>query len=443
LISRNIWHSRAGRALRAVGIDEHAAESVGLNAASLKLRVFVLGSVMAGIAGVLSAYYLRFVAPNSWDVGLTINLVTYLVVGGLLSPYGGAVGAAIIGSVLYYVSQHVGASAEGGGSSWDVVLSGVLLIFFLLVFRNGLASLPQAVLDRIAARRRPDSVAADETAEPDAALALTTPVARVAPADPLKSDTPVVVVEGLTKRFGGFTAVDDLSFSLRPGNVTALIGPNGAGKSTVINMLSGSLLPSDGAVGIMGRPLAGLEPRQVARLGLARTFQTPRLFEGMTLLETVMLARDPHGTRFWLIDGALRTPWGRRYENRSREEALAWLSYVGLADDAHVPATSLPVGKQRMAEVARALATEPSVLLLDEPAAGLDGSETRVLAQEIRALGDTGMAILLVEHDMPLVMAIADQVIVLEEGRKIAEGRPDEVSSDQAVIDAYLGVSVS
>jgi ABC-type branched-subunit amino acid transport system ATPase component len=193
----------------------------------------------------------------------------------------------------------------------------------------------------------------------------------------------------------------------------------------------------------MGKPLAGLSPQHVARLGLARTFQTPRLFEGMTLLETVMIARDPHGGRFWLLDGALRTPWALRREHLGRNQAMAWLAYVGLEADAETPATELPVGKQRMAEVARALATEPSVLLLDEPAAGLDGTETRALAEEIRALGDAGIAVLLVEHDMSLVMSIADHVIVLEEGRKIAEGTPETVRSDQAVIDAYLGAAVS
>ena len=190
------------------------------------------------------------------------------------------------------------------------------------------------------------------------------------------------MVEGLTKRFGSLAAVSDVSFALRPGYVTAMIGPNGAGKSTVINMLSGTLVPTSGAVGIMGRPIVGLGQQQIAALGLARTFQTPRLFEGMTLLETVMLARDRYGSRAWLIGAALRTPRAWRDERESREQALAWLAYVGLAEDADVPAVSLTTGKQRLAELARALATEPTVLLLDEPAAGLDGTETRALGPD-------------------------------------------------------------
>ena len=455
LISRNVWNSRTGRALRAVGIDQTAAESVGLNALALKLRVVILGAAMAGVGGVLNVYYLRFAAPNSWDVSLTINLVTYLVVGGLFSPYGGALGAAVVGTILYWVSQHVGASDTGGASSWDVVVSGGLLIFFLIVFRRGLASIPELVTERVAAWRAKgttgspvevahgevEASASDGSGGEADASDIAEVIERMRPTDPLKTETPLLVVDGLTKRFGGFTAVNDVSFTLRPGYVTALIGPNGAGKSTVINMLSGALLPTEGSIGIMGRPTAGLEPRQIAQLGLARTFQTPRLFEGMMLLETVMLARDPHGSRFWLFDGALRTPRDRRNERKAREEAMAWLTYVGLGDDADVPATSLPVGKQRMAEVARALATEPAILLLDEPAAGLDGTETKHLASEIRTLGDAGIAVLLVEHDMSMVMAIADWVVVLEEGRKIAEGTPDEIRNNQSVIDAYLGVA--
>jgi ABC-type branched-subunit amino acid transport system ATPase component len=366
------------------------------------------------------------------------------------------------------------------------VLSGALLVFFILFFRNGLVAVPRLIGDLIAkARGRVGApVVADigvptgdlepalataggnagnlgqshslgttsgfapsahvdvtELADiPDHAVAMDVDGGDGATGDRLRDETPLVVVEGLTKRFDSLVAVEGVSFSLRPGYITAMIGPNGAGKSTVINMLSGTLIPSAGAVGIMGKPAVGLAPHEIARLGLARTFQTPRLFEGMTLLETVMLARDRYGSRSWLWGSALKTPRALRDERESREQALDWLAYVGIAEDANELAVSLTTGKQRLAELARALATEPTVLLLDEPAAGLDGRETQTLSGVIQNLANAGIAVLLVEHDMGMVMAIADHVVVLEEGKKIAEGTAAEISSDQAVVDAYLGV---
>lgn len=444
LISRNVWKSRTGRTLRAIGIDQEAAESVGLNAWRLKLKVFVLASAMAGVAGVLWTYYLGFASPDTWDVNLTIALVTYVVVGGVSSPYGGVVGAVVVGAVEYWAQQNVGSATTGSASTIQILLSGGLLIFFVLFFRSGLTAIPRLIADRLASRREAAATAEPATAELQASISEVpeediTAAGRVE-GEPLRSETPLVVVDGLTKRFGSIIAVNGVSFSLRPGYITAMIGPNGAGKSTVINMLSGTLLPSEGAVGIMGRPVVGLESQQIAQLGLARTFQTPRLFEGMTLLETVMLARDRYGSRSWLWGVALRTPRARRDESDSREQALAWLAYVGLAADAGKQASSLTTGKQRLAELARALATEPTVLLLDEPAAGLDGRETKTLATVIQNLADAGIAILLVEHDMGMVMSIADHIVVLEEGKKIAEGGPEDIGQDQTVIDAYLGV---
>ncbi len=445
LIARNVWNSRMGRTLRAIGIDQEAAESIGLDSFHLKLKVVVLSAGMAGVTGVLWAYYLQFASPDTWDVNLTINLVTYVIVGGVISPYGAAVGAVAVGALQYWVQQHVG-SSTGSSSTWQIIISGALLIFFVLFFRDGLASIPRMIVDQIS-RFRGRTATAEGQAPPaeseDAeAIAAERELAheRTQMGEPLRAETPLVVIEGLTKRFGSLVAVNDVSFSLRPGYITAMIGPNGAGKSTVINLLSGTLVPSDGNVGIMGHPVAGLDPQEIAQLGLARTFQTPRLFEGMTLLETVMLARDRYGSRSWLFGCALKTPRARRDEVKAREQAMAWLAYVGLADEADMIAASLTTGKQRLAELARALATEPTVLLLDEPAAGLDGAETRLLAQMIRNLADAGIAVLLVEHDMEMVMSTADHVIVLEEGRKIAEGTAEEVSRDQAVVDAYLGV---
>ena len=249
---------------------------------------------------------------------------------------------------------------------------------------------------------------------------------------------PILVARGLTKRFGAFQAVADVDLELVPGRVTALIGPNGAGKSTIISMLSGLLLPTRGEVIFREGRIDGSHAHEIARMGLARTFQTPKLFEGMTVLETSMVARDRY-FRSGIASAALRLP--RMWHDEAAAEAAArrWLEFVGLGDAADQVATAMPVGHQRLIDVARALATEPDVLLLDEPAAGLDPTETRALGGYVRSIAKLGVAVLLVEHDMRLVMSIADHVYVLDQGRRIAEGTPAEVGADPLVVTAYLG----
>jgi len=249
----------------------------------------------------------------------------------------------------------------------------------------------------------------------------------------------VLGVEDLSISFGGLAALSGLSFEVRDREIFALIGPNGAGKSTVFNVITGLYRPSGGRITLGGDDLLALAPHQIARRGVARTFQNTEVFRRLTALDNVLIGRHIH-LRMGVIRGALALPAVGREESRAREAAHALLARFGLDDVAGVEAGSLPLGAQKRLEIARALASEPRLLLLDEPAGGLNPTETRTLMDVIRGLrNERGLTIVVVEHDMDLVMGISDRVAVLDHGRKIAEGAPREIVSDAAVVEAYLG----
>jgi len=434
LLARNLVESRIGRALGAVNDSEVAAESLGVNTFRLRLQVFVLAAAYASVAGTAFAHWIAVVNPNAANFPLSVKFLLMSVLGGLGTVYGAVVGAFAVEGLDEGLRRLIPELVPGAVGEVQLIGFGIVLTAIMILLPGGLHQAFRALGSRLSRRRR-GGEPRESGAPPRLPLDDGPLLAREGRPEP---GTALLEVRGLTKRFGGVTAVDELDLTVHTGEIVALIGPNGAGKTTAFNMISGALVPTAGTVTMAGQRVEGRKPHVIAQAGATRTFQNLQIFSSATVLGNVLIGRHLR-SRAGLLRGVLVLP-ARAEERAVARKARELVELLGLGPDADRPAVDLPFGRQRLVEIARALALEPDLLLLDEPMAGLSGAERRELARLLRRLRAGGMAIVLVEHDVEAVLALADRVAVLEDGVLIALGTPDAVRRDPAVVAAYLGV---
>lgn len=435
-------NGREGRALLAIRGHEAAAAAAGINIASSKARVFTASAVISAIGGSLYAHQVMYVNPPPFGLATAIDVLMIAVLGGMRSPWGAIVGAIVLEALQLGIEAVLpgilGSAAVGAGQQLVV---GLLLVLILVVRPDGVVGAIGALSRSIVRRRGEAEAATTEEVEASAPSTDMAAIRRAEDDEPARrfGDT-VLTAQGLVKRFGGVKAVNKVSLDIREGEVLAVIGPNGAGKSTLVNLLSGNLTPTSGTVRLGDVDTTHLRAHQVARHGLARTFQTPCLFEGMDVEATVKVGAHLRGS-VGMLRSSVPTLGSVKEERRLAEETALVLARLGLAHLADRDAKALSLGQQKQVEIARALVSRPRVLLLDEPCAGLNKQEKAALMRLLRELGREGLAVLVIEHDMEFVMASADRVHVLNFGATLRVGSPEQVQGDQAVIDAYLGVS--
>ncbi|MDR5654805.1 branched-chain amino acid ABC transporter ATP-binding protein/permease [Ruixingdingia sedimenti] len=419
----NLLSSRQGRAISALRGGAALAESLGINAFRLRLVLFLLAAELACVAGWMFAHTQSFISPTSFDLNQGMQILLMSVLGGVGNILGALAGAAAVTFGKNAIQDLVPMLGLNAGT-FEIVIFGIAFILIIHKAPKGLSP----VLGRFlpAAPRPPlgkggaDGLHFTRTAAPGGTEVL-------------------LQVKNLQKRYGGLVAVDDVSFEVRPATIHAIIGPNGAGKSTTFDLISGMQAPTSGTVHFNGRQITGTPARGLIARGLSRTFQHVRIRPNHSLLENVMMGAHWR-MRTGFAAGILRLD--RKEERAFAGIAHAALRDVGLDADPHAKAGNLALGPQRLLEIARALASDPRMVILDEPAAGLRAQEKQALAALLRRMREAGVTILLIEHDMDFVMGLADRIVVLEFGRLLATGTPDEIRSNERVQAAYLGEDV-
>jgi ABC-type branched-subunit amino acid transport system ATPase component/ABC-type branched-subunit amino acid transport system permease subunit len=410
-VTSQYMNSRCGRAVEAVGSRELAARSLGINATHVRLQIFALSAALAAIAGSLYAHYLGFVSPGSFGQDVSFKFLAMAVLGGLGSIEGAIVGALTIGLLERFI-QDILSPILGLTGELELVFYGLILIFFVVRYPRGIASI--LGVNHARTPSFPMSSGSYQRKRPI-------------------RNAPLLEIERISRKFGGLLALDNVSFTVKSGEAIGLIGANGAGKSTLSSIISGALQPTEGIVRINGTVVTTRSPESIAAMSVRRTFQTPSLFSGLTVLENVLV-----GMHLRTSSGLLTCLFGLNHseETKARFEAWQLLSLFGITSIAYLKPDQLPLGQRRLVEVARAISGEPELLLLDEPAAGLRPDERTDLSKVLQLLIDLGQTFILIEHNIDLVMAVASRVVVMDQGHVVALDRPEDIQEHVASVKA-------